>query len=52
LVDVALSKRRPAPHELQAAIAACYASADDFTSTDWPQVAALTRSQLWDATGN
>jgi RNA polymerase sigma-70 factor, ECF subfamily len=41
LVEAALTKRRPGPYQLQAAIAACHASADDLESTDWTQIVAL-----------
>jgi RNA polymerase sigma-70 factor (ECF subfamily) len=43
----ALSLRRPGPYQLQAAIAACHATAGDFASTDWRQIAALY-GRLWD----
>jgi RNA polymerase sigma-70 factor, ECF subfamily len=46
LVEAALAKRRPGPYQLQAAIAACHATADDFASTDWAQIAALYE-RLW-----
>jgi RNA polymerase sigma-70 factor, ECF subfamily len=46
LLEDALSQRRPGPYQLQAAIAACHATAEDFASTDWRQVAALY-DRLW-----
>src|SRR6202022_3145706 len=33
--------RRPAPHQLQAAIAACHAEARSWQETDWRQIVAL-----------
>jgi len=33
-------KARPSPFRLQAAIAACHATAPSFAATDWPQIAA------------
>jgi RNA polymerase sigma-70 factor (ECF subfamily) len=41
LLDSALLLRRPGPYQLQAAIAACHATAADAADTDWPQIAAL-----------
>ncbi|MBB5872769.1 RNA polymerase sigma-70 factor (ECF subfamily) [Allocatelliglobosispora scoriae] len=41
LLDRALRRRRPGPYQVQAAIAACHASASDADSTDWPQIALL-----------
>lgn len=41
LLEAALGKRQPGQYQLQAAIAACHASAEDFASTDWTQIAAL-----------
>ncbi|MGW5453920.1 RNA polymerase sigma factor [Nocardia sp. NPDC003979] len=42
-LDDALAARRPGPYQVQAAIAACHATAPDAASTDWPQIAALYR---------
>jgi hypothetical protein len=41
VLEEALVQRRPGPYQLQAAIAACHASAADFASTDWHQICAL-----------
>ena len=41
LLDRALAARRAGPYQVQAAIAACHATAPDAASTDWPQIAAL-----------
>ncbi|MHA6627055.1 RNA polymerase sigma factor [Pseudonocardia sichuanensis] len=40
-LDQALAMRRTGPYQVQAAIAACHATAPDAASTDWPQIAAL-----------
>ncbi|MGP4024901.1 RNA polymerase sigma factor [Actinomadura sp. 3N407] len=40
-LDEALALRRTGPYQVQAAIAACHATAPDAASTDWPQIAAL-----------
>jgi RNA polymerase sigma-70 factor (ECF subfamily) len=40
-LDEALTIRRPGPYQVQAAIAACHATAPDAAATDWPQIAAL-----------
>jgi RNA polymerase sigma-70 factor (ECF subfamily) len=40
-LDAALRHRRAGPYQLQAAIAACHADADDVTDTDWAQIASL-----------
>jgi RNA polymerase sigma-70 factor (ECF subfamily) len=40
-LDEALAMRRPGPYQLQAAIAACHATAPDAATTDWPQIAVL-----------
>ncbi len=37
----ALGLGRPGPYQLQAAIAACHATAPTADSTDWPQIVAL-----------
>jgi RNA polymerase sigma-70 factor (ECF subfamily) len=41
LLDAALRRAQPGPYQVQAAIAACHATAPDAASTDWPQIAAL-----------
>ncbi len=41
LLDEALMRRRPGPYQLQAAIAACHATAAEAAATDWAQIAAL-----------
>ncbi len=41
LLDAAVSRRVPGPHQIQAAIAALHAQAPSFEQTDWPQIAAL-----------
>jgi len=41
VLDQALAVRRAGPYQVQAAIAACHATAPDAVSTDWPQIAAL-----------
>ena len=41
VLEAALRSRRPGPYQIQAAIAACHASAPDTATTDWPQIAAL-----------
>jgi RNA polymerase sigma-70 factor, ECF subfamily len=41
LLDAALAARRPGPYQIQAAIAACHATAADPADTDWPQIARL-----------
>lgn len=40
-LEAALSMRRPGPYQVQAAIAACHATAPDAAATDWRQIAAL-----------
>jgi RNA polymerase sigma-70 factor (ECF subfamily) len=40
-LDEALAMRRPGPYQVQAAIAACHATAPDAAVTDWPQISAL-----------
>ena len=40
-LDSALAMRRAGPYQLQAAIAACHATASDTESTDWPQIVSL-----------
>jgi RNA polymerase sigma-70 factor (ECF subfamily) len=41
VVEDALLARRPGPYQIQAAIAACHASAASADATDWPQIALL-----------
>ncbi len=41
LLDAALDLRLPGPYQVQAAIAACHASATEAAGTDWVQIAAL-----------
>jgi RNA polymerase sigma-70 factor (ECF subfamily) len=41
VLDEALAVRRPGAYQVQAAIAACHATAADAGSTDWRQIAAL-----------
>ncbi len=41
LLEAALRRRRPGPYQLQAAIAACHATATDAAETDWAEIAAL-----------
>ena len=41
LLERTLRQRRPGPYQIQAAIAACHATASDAGSTDWPEIAAL-----------
>jgi RNA polymerase sigma-70 factor (ECF subfamily) len=41
LLDATLSRRTPGPYQVQAAIAACHATARTAADTDWPQIAAL-----------
>jgi RNA polymerase sigma-70 factor (ECF subfamily) len=43
LLEGALRRRRPGPYQVQAAIAACHASALDAGATDWAQIAGLYR---------
>jgi RNA polymerase sigma-70 factor (ECF subfamily) len=40
-LDEALAVRRTGPYQVQAAIAACHATAPEAASTDWPQIATL-----------
>jgi RNA polymerase sigma-70 factor, ECF subfamily len=40
-LDQALAMRRTGPYQVQAAIAACHATAPHAASTDWPQIATL-----------
>jgi RNA polymerase sigma-70 factor (ECF subfamily) len=41
LLDVAVRRRRPGPYQVQAAIAACHATAADAAATDWAEIAVL-----------
>ncbi|WP_432879210.1 RNA polymerase sigma factor [Kribbella sp. CA-245084] len=41
LLDSALDRGAPGPYQVQAAIAACHATARTAADTDWPQIAAL-----------
>jgi RNA polymerase sigma-70 factor (ECF subfamily) len=41
VLDAALARREPGPYQIQAAIAACHATAPTAEATDWPQIAAL-----------
>ena len=43
LLDAALRRREPGPYQVQAAIAACHATARDASATDWVEIAALYR---------
>jgi RNA polymerase sigma-70 factor (ECF subfamily) len=43
LLHAALRRGRLGPYQVQAAIAACHATAPTADSTDWPQIAALYR---------
>ena len=43
LLDAALRRGEPGPYQVQAAIAACHASAPEAAATDWPQIATLYR---------
>jgi RNA polymerase sigma-70 factor (ECF subfamily) len=41
ILDAALRRGRPGPYQVQAAIAACHATAADPADTDWSEIAAL-----------
>lgn len=41
LLDAALRRERPGPYQVQAAVAACHATAARPTDTDWHEIAAL-----------
>ena len=41
ILEAALRRRRPGPYQIQAAIAACHATASAADLTDWAQIAAL-----------
>jgi len=43
VLAAALRRGRPGPYQLQAAIAACHATAPDAAATDWAQIALLYR---------
>ncbi|WP_439380320.1 RNA polymerase sigma factor [Amycolatopsis lexingtonensis] len=43
VLETALRRRRPGPYQIQAAIAACHATAARAADTDWPQIAGLYR---------
>jgi len=43
VLDAALRRREPGPYQVQAAIAACHASAPAASATDWAEIAALYR---------
>ena len=44
LLEGALRRREPGPYQVQAAIAACHATARDARETDWVEIAALYRT--------
>jgi RNA polymerase sigma-70 factor, ECF subfamily len=46
VLEAALRRRKPGPYQLQAAIAACHATARDPAETDWPEIAGLYRRLL------
>ena len=41
ILDGALRRRQPGPYQIQAAIAACHATAADASDTDWAEIAGL-----------
>jgi RNA polymerase sigma-70 factor (ECF subfamily) len=41
ILKSAMQRARPGPYQIQAAIAACHATANDAADTDWSQIAAL-----------
>jgi RNA polymerase sigma-70 factor (ECF subfamily) len=41
ILEAALRRGRPGPYQVQAAIAACHATASDAVATDWVEIAAL-----------
>ena len=43
LLDRALRRTKPGPYQVQAAIAACHATASDAAATDWAEIAVLYR---------
>src|SRR5205085_6206590 len=46
LLDAALRRERPGPYQVQAAIAACHATAPHADATDWMEIASLYRELL------
>jgi len=44
VLDAALRRERPGPYQVQAAIAACHATAPGPDATDWVEIAALYRT--------
>src|SRR5213079_3041217 len=44
LLDAALRRARPGPYQVQAAIAACHATAPDAAATEWREIAGLYRA--------
>jgi len=46
LLEGVLRRRRPGPYQVQAAIAACHATALDAGATDWAEIAGLYRELL------
>jgi RNA polymerase sigma-70 factor (ECF subfamily) len=46
LLDAALARGEPGPHQIQAAIAALHSQPEAAADTDWPQIAALYRALL------
>jgi RNA polymerase sigma-70 factor (ECF subfamily) len=51
ILDTALRQHRPGPYQVQAAIAACHASASTAAATDWNEIAGLY-DRLFDMTGS
>jgi RNA polymerase sigma-70 factor, ECF subfamily len=43
MVESSLTRRRPGPYQIQAAIATLHGLAPNYTATDWPQIAELYR---------
>jgi len=43
ILDAALRRERPGPYQVQAAIAACHATAETAAATDWREITALYR---------
>jgi RNA polymerase sigma-70 factor, ECF subfamily len=43
LLDRAIRRSKPGPYQVQAAIAACHATASDAAATDWTEIATLYR---------
>ena len=46
-LEGALRRRQPGPYQVQAAIAACHATAATAADTDWAQIAALYEQLAW-----